>query len=181
MAMNDIPVSDVLLWEALPSLTLNIAQTAALCGISVRQLGYWTGQDYVTAQGQGARRTYGLDAVRRVLAIRKAMDAGASLRQSLRQISSAAAAAPILATPDPAALSAPFPAQIAAVSQSLLAFFQANHHTRDGADGLAVKLGWAAEDVSVAAENLCASGILVRNICQGMTIFHSAEWGAPHA
>ena len=86
--MNDTPTPDSLLWEALPDLTLTIAQTAALCSISVRQLGYWTQQGYVTASGQGARRTYGLDSVKRVLAIRKAMTAGASLRQSLRQVSS---------------------------------------------------------------------------------------------
>ena len=52
-----LPTSDALLWEALPDLTLNIAQTATLCGISVRQLGYWTRQGYVLAQGLGARRT----------------------------------------------------------------------------------------------------------------------------
>lgn len=75
--MNEpLPPSDALLWEALPDLTLNIAQTAVLCGISVRQLGYWTQQGYVTASGRGARRTYGLAAVRRVLAISKTMDAG---------------------------------------------------------------------------------------------------------
>lgn len=111
--MNDTPNSDVLLWAALPDLTLNIAQTAALCGISVRQLGYWTRQSYVAAQGQGARRTYGLEAVRRVLAIRKAMDGGASLRQALRFVLSLEPLAPATSSlappprPSPAESSAP--------------------------------------------------------------------------
>ena len=181
MTMNDIPNSDALLWEALPDLTLNIAQTAALCGISVRQLGYWTGQGYVAAQGKGVRRTYGMEAIRRVLAIRKAMNAGSSLRQSLREVSSAMPVFPILppaAKADPTAL---LPAPSAALSRSLIAFFQANPHTRDHAAGLAVKLGWAEDDLRAAAEKLCASGILVQKICQGMTIFHSAEWNVSYA
>jgi hypothetical protein len=78
-APTTFSASDALLWEALPHLQLNIAQTAALCGISVRQLGYWTKQGYVTASGRGARRLYGLEALRRVLAVRNAMNNGASL------------------------------------------------------------------------------------------------------
>ena len=178
ITMNDIPNPDALLWEALPSLTLNIAQTAALCGISVRQLGYWTGQDYVAAQGEGTRRTYGLEAVRRVLAIRKAMDAGASLRQSLRQVSSEEISVPAMPPPGP---TLSFTSHAEAVSRSLIAFFQANPHTRDHAGGLAVKLGWAEDDLRAAAESLCDSGVLTQNVCQGMTIFHSAEWNVSYA
>ena len=181
--MNDIPVTDALLWEALPDLTLNIAQTASLCGISVRQLGYWTRQGYVAAQGM--RRTYGLADIRRVLAIRKAMEAGASLRQSLRQlssehqISSEASSAPPL--PLVSAADSPTPAQAGALSRSLIAFFEVNCHTRDHAGGLAVKLGWAEEDVRVAADRLCASGILAQSVSQGMTIFRSADWETSYA
>ncbi len=177
--MNDISPSDTLLWEALPDLTLNIAQTAALCGISVRQLGYWTRQGYVSAAGRGARRAYGLDAIRRVLAIRKAMDAGSSLRQSLRGLPADTPAAP----PPldlPAALDAPalldlpaaLPPQAPALSRSLLAFFAANGSTRDHAGGLAVKLGWAEDDVRLVADSLCASGLLGGSVSQGMTVFH---------
>lgn len=77
---------NTLLWASLPALLLNAAQTASLCGISVRHLGYWTRQGCLTAQGQGARRGYSLDMVRRVLAIRRAMEEGASLRQALQQV-----------------------------------------------------------------------------------------------
>lgn len=170
--MNDIPPADILLWEALPDLTLNIAQTAALCGVSVRQLGYWTRQGYVEASGQGARRAYGLGAIQRVLAIRKAMEAGASLRQSLRQV---AALPPTVVSREAAALPAsPLP-QAPAVSRSLAAFFAANAHTRDHAGGLAVKLGWAEDDLRRAADDLCASGLLACSVCQGMTVFRRAE------
>lgn len=177
--MNDIPPDDMLLWEALPDLTLNIAQTAALCGISVRQLGYWTRQGYVKASGQGARRAYGLGAIRRVLGIRKAMESGSSLRQSLRQVSEAP-----LATPSGNAVSAApefLLPQAPAVSRSLTAFFAVNAHTRDHAGGLAVKLGWAEEDVRQAADSLCASGLLSCSVCQGITVFHRREKETAHA
>ena len=108
-----LSVADTLLWNVLPHLQLNIAQTAVLCGISVRQLGYWTKQGYVAASGRGARRIYGLDALRRILAINSAMANGMSLRQALRALSSQDAdpapgfptspeteAAPITPTPD---------------------------------------------------------------------------------
>lgn len=198
--MNETPISDALLWEVLPNLTLNIAQTAALCGISVRQLGYWTRQSYVTAQGQGARRTYGLEAVRHVLAIHKAMDGGASLRQALRLISirepAAPSASPVLASP---ALASPAPTELLvsdagppvpvalssveshALARCLRAFFETNRYVRDHAGGLAVKVGRAEDDVRVVAESLCGAGILVKEVCQGMTIFHQARREASHA
>jgi len=185
--MNDTATSDSLLWEALPDLTLNIAQTAALCGISVRQLGYWTRQSYVTAQGQGARRTYGLEAVRRVLAIRKAMDGGASLRQALRLVSSlepAAPPAPPVSRSAPAEPSVP-PAlsseESHALARCLRAFFERNRYVRDHAGGLAVKIGRAEDDVRAVAESLCRAGILVKEVCQGITVFHQAGQEASHA
>ena len=181
--MNELPLSDSLLWEALPDLTLNIAQTAALCGISVRQLGYWTRQGYVAAQGQGARRTYGLEAVRRVLGIRKAMDGGASLRQALRLTPALveASASPESVEPAISAALALLSAESQILSQSLRLLFDRNRETRDHAAGLAVKLGRAEEDVRLVAESLCESGILTKNVCQGMTIFHQAGREALHA
>ena len=182
----DAPNSDTLLWEALPDLTLNIAQTAALCGISVRQLGYWTRQGYVTAQGQGARRTYGLEAVRRVLAIRKAMDGGASLRQALRLVSSmepldAPAPPPSRPTAEPS-VAAPLSGEGSrALTRCLRAFFERNRYVRDHAAGLAVKIGRAEDDVRSVAESLCSAGVLVQEVCQGMTVFHEARQEASHA
>lgn len=185
--MTAISLDDPLLWDALPKLALNIAQTAALCGISVRQLGYWTRQGYIDASGQGARRTYRLAAIRRVLAIRKEMEAGASLRQSLRRVagekavlSKSGAEAPFAHAPLPA-----IAAEASALQRSLIMFFAANRYTRDHAGGLAVKLGLAEEDVFSAADSLCASGLLSRHVCQGMTVFRSTAWeklsGEAHA
>lgn len=172
------PTFDPLLWEALPDLNLNIAQTAELCGISVRQLGYWTRQGYVAAQGKGTRRTYGLDAVRRLLAIRKSMISGLSLRQSLRTLAESAPAATLAPALSDTALSefppALSPADTAALMQSLDSFFAANRNTRDHAGGLAIKLGRSEGDVQCAAEALCAAGILMSIPCQGMTIFRRA-------
>lgn len=188
--MNDTPNSDVLLWAALPDLTLNIAQTAALCGISVRQLGYWTRQSYVAAQGQGARRTYGLEAVRRVLAIRKAMDGGASLRQALRFVSSLEPLAPATSSlappprPSPAESSAPSvlsSEENHALTRCLCAFFDKNRCVRDHAGGLAVKIGRAEDDVRAVAESLCVAGLLVKEVCQGITVFHQAKQEVSHA
>ena len=177
--MNNTPPADILLWDALPELTLNIAQAAALCGISVRQLGYWTRQGYVDASGQGARRAYDLGAIQRVLGIRKAMEAGSSLRQSLRQV--ADVPLPALGALLSSAAPAPLPPQTPAVSKSLAAFFAVNTHTRDDAGGLAVKLGWAEDDVRRAADALCESGLLSRSVCQGMTVFHPLEKESAHA
>jgi len=174
------PTFDPLLWEALPDLNLNIAQTAELCGISVRQLGYWTRQSYVTAQGKGTRRTYGLEAVRRLLAIRKAMLSGLSLRQALRSVaeSTSAPGQSLLSsssTPDFAATLSPSDA--ASLSESLQSFFRANGRTRDHAGGLAIKLGRLEDDVQVAAEALCSAGVLVPMLCAGMTIYRQAGEG----
>ncbi len=179
--MNDSPISDPPLWEALPELTLNVAQTAALCGVSVRQLGYWTQQGYVAASGQGVRRSYGVEEVRRVLAIRKAMEAGASLRQSLRQLPDAPPS--VTTFPEPAASIVPPASTLSStsvVAQSLTAFFAVNTHTRDHAGGLAVKLGWTEDDVRRAADSLCGSGLIGCSVCQGMTVFHRAEKGTRH-
>ncbi len=133
----------------------------------MRQLGYWTRQGYVAAQGRGARRTYGLEAVRRVLAIRKAMDGGASLRQALRLVGGAEPnrrSCPrrlLLGRVDSARSSLP-PEEADALARSLRAFFADNRHTRDHAAGLAVKLGRAEEDVRAVAERLCGAGLLVQ-------------------
>ena len=172
-----LPTFDPLLWEALPDLNLNIAQTAELCGISVRQLGYWTRQGYVMAQGKGTRRTYGLESVRRLLAIRKAMNSGLSLRQALRSVAdlSPSSAPPIISPP--AAKAHAFslsPTDAASLSESPHAFFLANGGTRDHAGGLAIKLGRFEEDVQAAAETLCVAGILVSMPCAGMTVYRQA-------
>ena len=155
MMNQTLPTSDPLLWEALPDLNLNIAQTAELCGISVRQLGYWTHQGYVSAQGKGTRRTYGLEAVRRLLAIRKAMEAGSSLRQALRAVTGSMLL-PRRRSPAPAVSPTLLsPSEAAALSQSLQSFFAANGNTR------MMRAGWQSnwdvrKPMCGRSQNLCA-------------------------
>lgn len=175
---------DSLLWNALPNLVLNIAQTADLCGISVRQLGYWTKQGYVAASGRGARRCYNLDAIRRLLAIRAAMNNGSSLRQSLRLVSSLP---PVVAPPNLSLLSeaknaresspetdAPPPPYAERLTQNLLALFQSQAGARDNISGLAAKLGRSEDDIRAVIEPLCARGLLARTMAQGDIIFEFA-------
>ncbi len=156
--------NDLLLWSALPDLTLNIAQTASLCGVSVRQLGYWTKQGYVNAAGRGARRLYGPDALRRILAICHAMHSGLSLRQALRSLEDPTRAVltppvPISITGMPAVPSQS-PADAVALAASLLTLFDRNGQTRDNAVGLAAKLGRNVSDVRRIAERLAGQGAL---------------------
>lgn len=172
--LRPLSVPDALLWEALPALQLNIAQTAALCGISVRQLGYWTKQGYVKAVGRGARRLYGLEALRRILTIRKAMSDGVSLRQSVRALAAGSALPaplPVHSLLPASAISPASPPDADALAGSLLALFSRNRHTRDSANGLATKLGRAEEDVRAVAESLCQTGALIKTVAQGDIVF----------
>ena len=179
-AASALSGNDLLLWSALPDLTLNIAQTAALCGVSVRQLGYWTKQGYIKASGNGARRLYGPDSLRRILAIRHAMQSGLSLRQSLRALDEAP---PVASLPPPTgardsivpANPALSPGDAGALAASLLALFDRNCQTRDNASGLAAKLGRATEDVRRIAEQLAAQGALMKIPAGGEAVFARAE------
>lgn len=179
--------ADALLWASLTDLQLNIAQTAALCGISVRQLGYWTKQGYVTASGRGERRVYDLDSLRRLLSIRRAMNEGATLRQALRGLSEPewlTQPAPTrdgAAPPDAKAEQAqdPLPPEEAdALAAALVALFDDNRHVRDSADGLALKLGWRSDHVGRVAEALCAQGVLGRTLVRDEAVFQHREGAA---
>ncbi len=176
--------ADPLLWASLTHLHLNIAQTAALCGISVRQLGYWTKQGYVAAEGIGERRMYGLDALRRVLSIRRLMAEGTSLRQALRALPDVGAAPVGQADAPDAAYKASeqeiplTPKDAGALEAALVALFERSRHVRDGAEGLAVKIGWPSAHVRRAAEALCAQGVLGRTLVQNEAVFQSGEGAA---
>ena len=178
----DVPAlsgNDLLLWSALPDLTLNIAQTASLCGVSVRQLGYWTKQKYVLATGHGARRLYGPEALRRILAIRHAMHSGLSLRQALRALEDPSLS---LVPPPPAGLPANPAASSAdadALAAGLLTLFNQNQHTRDNAVGLAAKLGRNPDDVQQIAEHLTRQGALTAVYAGSEAIYARAEGNHP--
>lgn len=189
-AEPDFP-PDAMLWASLTHLQLNIAQTATMCGISVRQLGYWTKQGYVTAEGLGERRMYGMDALRRILAIRRLMTEGTSLRQALKSLAGSGAPLPsraegVLAYISPgqrpglaprAVGDAP-PEDADALAAALVRLFDHNHHVRDSADGLAVKLGRGVASVRYAAEALCARGVLGKMLVQDDVIYRRLEGAA---
>ncbi len=164
----------------MPDLTLNIAQTAALCGVSVRQLGYWTKQGYVTATGRGARRLYGPEALRRILAIRQGMHDGLSLRQSLRALDAAqgehsyqASASHSQPPPDGTHVGSAALSRSASesVTADLLSLFEGNRATRDSAVGLSAKLGRTVEDVRAVAEQLALRGVLTKNYAADEVIY----------
>jgi DNA-binding transcriptional MerR regulator len=174
-ALND---NDLLLWSALPDLFLNIAQTAALCGISVRQLGYWTKQGYVKASGKGVRRLYGMDSLRRILAIRQSMQEGLSLRQALRSLDRRFSFVSVPQSSAPA-----FPALSSKayeirdvqdsedVERDLRCLFKENKLLRDSAAGLAAKIGRAEDGVRSAAEAMIASGELIEVMIGSLPIY----------
>lgn len=181
LSTEAVALPDTLLWESLAHLQLNIAQTAAMCGISVRQLGYWTKQGYVAAEGVGERRMYGMVALRRILAIRRRMSEGASLRQALKSLPLSEAAQTFPVEPPLAYTSTASPSdlptaeQAKALSESLVALFDHNRHVRDSADGLAVKLGRASALVRSLAESLCTQGILGKTVVQDEAIYQRLE------
>ena len=64
--------------EILSRLTLNATEAARVCGVTVRQLTYWTDKGIIPAIA-GESRSYSLESLRRVLLIRQAMAAGQTL------------------------------------------------------------------------------------------------------
>lgn len=70
---------------------LNITDAARLCGVTSRQLNYWTNKGYVTATAERPRR-YSLDALSTARQIKLRLDEGASLERAVRQIQQARAA-----------------------------------------------------------------------------------------
>lgn len=62
--------------DAPAPLNFNVNQAAALCGITAHQLAEWTDLGYVHAIGQGDRRTYNRDALRQIMAVRRALSSG---------------------------------------------------------------------------------------------------------
>lgn len=65
--------------ELLAKLRLGIGQTAELCGISIRQLSYWTDKGIIKPMDEDRSRSYDYAAVERVSLIKQALDQGYSL------------------------------------------------------------------------------------------------------
>jgi len=65
--------------ELLAKLRLGIGQTAELCGVSIRQLSYWTDKGIIKPVDEDRSRSYDYAAIEKVSLIKQALDEGYSL------------------------------------------------------------------------------------------------------
>ena len=77
--------------ELLSRLRLNATDAARVCGVTVRQLTYWTDRGIVETH-DGDNRTYDLAALRKVVAIKRAMLEGYTLERAAQLVESSNAA-----------------------------------------------------------------------------------------
>jgi len=72
-------VQPVDLGKLFKGLELGIGQAAHLCGVSIRQLSYWTDKGIIRPRQRGGSRTYDFPAIEKVCLIKQALDQGYSL------------------------------------------------------------------------------------------------------
>ena len=78
-------VRPVDLSKLLERLELGIGQAAQLCGVSIRQLSYWTDKGIVQPTERGGSRTYDYLAIEKVCLIKQALDQGYSLEGAVAE------------------------------------------------------------------------------------------------
>ncbi len=78
-------VRPVDLSRLLERLELGIGQAAQLCGVSVRQLSYWTDKGIIEPAEEGGARTYDYRAIEKVCLIKQALDHGYSLEGAVAE------------------------------------------------------------------------------------------------
>jgi DNA-binding transcriptional MerR regulator len=78
-------VRPVDLSKLLERLELGIGQAAQLCGVSIRQLSYWTDKEIVKPTEKGGSRTYDYQAIEKVYLIKQALDQGYSLEGAVQE------------------------------------------------------------------------------------------------
>ena len=79
--------------EALSRLWLNATDAARVCGVTVRQLTYWTDKGIIASRSQGGR-SYDVPALTKAIAIKRAMLAGYSLEKAAQMYESGSAPCP---------------------------------------------------------------------------------------
>ena len=79
---KDLPNPETLFLEAQPHLTFGVKAAAHGCGISVRQLDWWTRVGYVPVLQNGRHRRYSANAVKIALLIKFGLSHGMSLRRA---------------------------------------------------------------------------------------------------
>ena len=78
-------VRPVDLSRLLERLELGIGQAAQLCGVSIRQLSYWTDKGIVEPTDGSSSRTYNYRALEKVCLIKQALDQGYSLEGAVAE------------------------------------------------------------------------------------------------
>ncbi|MBN1459401.1 MAG: MerR family transcriptional regulator [Armatimonadetes bacterium] len=78
-------VRPVDLTQLLERLELGIGQAAQLCGVSIRQLSYWTDKGIIKPSDQGGSRTYDYSAIQKVCLIKQALDQGYALEGAVAE------------------------------------------------------------------------------------------------
>jgi DNA-binding transcriptional MerR regulator len=78
-------VRPVDLSRLLERLELGIGQAAQLCGVSIRQLSYWTDKGIIKPSDQGGSRSYDYAAIEKVCLIKQALDQGYSLEGAVAE------------------------------------------------------------------------------------------------
>jgi DNA-binding transcriptional MerR regulator len=71
--------------QLLEHLELGVGQAAQLCGISIRQLSYWTDKGIVEPTDESGGRTYDHHAIEKVCLIKQALDQGYSLEGAVTE------------------------------------------------------------------------------------------------
>ncbi|UCC68868.1 MAG: MerR family transcriptional regulator [Armatimonadota bacterium] len=71
--------------KLLERLELGIGQAARLCGVSIRQLSYWTDKGIVNPIARGSSRTYDYPAIIKVCLIKQGLDQGYSLEGAVAE------------------------------------------------------------------------------------------------
>jgi len=78
-------VKPVDLSRLLERLELGIGQAAHLCGVSIRQLSYWTDKGIIKPTDRSGSRTYDYSAIEKVCLIKQALDQGYSLEGAVTE------------------------------------------------------------------------------------------------
>jgi DNA-binding transcriptional MerR regulator len=72
--------------KLLERLELGIGQAAHLCGVSIRQLSYWSDKGIIKPTERGGSRTYDHSAIEKVCLIKQALDQGYSLEGAVTEV-----------------------------------------------------------------------------------------------
>ena len=72
--------------KLLEDLELGIGQAAHLCGVTIRQLSYWTDKGIIEPKERGGSRTYDYPAIEKVCLIKQALDQGYSLEGAVVEV-----------------------------------------------------------------------------------------------